>query len=86
MELERITVRTRDEYREAQEPTEFEWRGRCFKVEQVLDRWYEGHSDATRLPLRYFKVRTREGLIFILRHHELFRAWGLVMAAPPIEP
>lgn len=85
MELERITVRTRDEYREAQEPVELEWRGRRFRVEEVIDRWVEGHRDPTRLPLRYFKVRTEEGHILIIRHHEFFMAWGLVMTASALE-
>lgn len=80
MELERINVVTRDEYREAQEPTGFEWKGNHYRVAQVLDRWYEGHMSASRLPLRYFKVRTQEGGIFILRYHELFRAWSLLVS------
>lgn len=86
MELERIAVKTRDEYREAQEPVEFEWRGKRFKVDEVIDRWLEGHVDSTRLPLRYFKVRTQEGLVFILRHHELFRAWALIVTKAPLIP
>jgi hypothetical protein len=78
MELERIIVHTRDEYREAQDPLDFEWRGRTFGVAMILDRWYEGSLDSTRFPLLYFKVRTSEGEIYLLRYHEFFRAWSIV--------
>lgn len=84
MELERIEVQTRDEYRGAQDPTHFIWRGRDFRVARVLDRWYEGFFDSTRLPLRYFKVETSEGRTFLLRYHELFTAWSIVV--PRDEP
>lgn len=79
MELERITVVTRDEYAGAQDPIAFVWRGQRFQIAQILDRWYEGRLDSTRMPLRYFKVRCEEGDVFILRYHELFRAWGILI-------
>jgi hypothetical protein len=81
MELELITVSTRDGYRGAQEPVSFEWRGEGYRVQEILDRWYEGRMDSSRMPLRYFKVRTEEGRIFLLRYHELFLAWSLVVPA-----
>ncbi|NLI80219.1 MAG: hypothetical protein GX443_00815 [Deltaproteobacteria bacterium] len=59
------------------------WRGKRYTVHEILDRWYEGHMDSTRLPLRYFKVKTGEGLIFILRHHEFFGAWSLLITGSP---
>ncbi len=82
MRLEPIDVDCRDEYREAQEPSAFVWRGRRYEIETVLDRWYEGHLDSRRMPLRYFRVKTRDGGVFIIRYHELFRAWGI--AAPDL--
>lgn len=78
MEFELIEVRTRDEYRDAQEPICFEWKGGHYEIVQIVDRWYEGYMDARQVPLRYFRVRTREGKLFILRYHELFVAWSLM--------
>ncbi len=75
--FEAVTVHTRDEYRAAQEPTAFEWRGRRFEVVQIVDRWYEGRLDSTRLPLSYFRVRTDGGEEFVLRYHEFFRVWAI---------
>lgn len=77
MEFEIIEAKTRDEYRGAQEPISFLWRGEEYHIEQVLDRWYEGRMDSTRMPMVYFRVKTVSGEIFILRHHEFFRTWSL---------
>lgn len=77
MEFESIEVLTRDEYRTAQEPMSFMWRGRKHDVERVLDRWYEGRIDSSRVPMLYFRVQLRSGEVFILRYHELFRAWSI---------
>jgi hypothetical protein len=85
MKFERITVFTRDEYREAQEPYGFQWREKRFEIARILDRWYEGKVDSTRMPLRYFKVETSDGAQHILRFHELFRAWGLLVPEHPME-
>jgi hypothetical protein len=85
MELERVNVTTRDAYKPAQEPVSFEWKGKRHRIVEILDQWYEGHMDSTRLPLRYFKVKTYEGLVFILRHHEFFGAWSLLVCKSPLK-
>ena len=81
MQLERIEVKTRDNYRGAQEPAAFGWRNHDYEVEEILDRWYEGYFDSTRVPLRYFRVKAKNGDIFTLRHNELFAAWSLLVPA-----
>lgn len=81
MQLERITVNTRDHYQGAQEPAAFCWRDNSHQIEQILDRWYEGYLDSTRMPLRYYRVKTTEGSIFTLRYHELFAAWSILIPA-----
>lgn len=77
MEFESIEVRTRDQYKGAQEPVSFVWRGKERHVEQVVDRWYEGRIDSTRIPMLYFRVKTRSGEIFLIRYNEFFRAWSI---------
>ncbi len=77
MEFERIEVSTRDQYKGAQEPVSFVWRGKEHHVEQVVNRWYEGRIDSTRMPMLYFRVKTRSGEIFLIRRHEFFRAWSI---------
>ncbi|HIJ69011.1 MAG TPA: hypothetical protein HPP81_03175 [Deltaproteobacteria bacterium] len=77
MEFESIEVSTRDQYKGAQEPVFFVWRGEERHVEQIVDRWYEGRIDSTRMPMLYFRVKTRSGEIFLIRYHEFFRAWSI---------
>jgi hypothetical protein len=79
MQFESVEVLTRDEYKGAQDPVSFVWRGKEYRVEQVVDRWYEGGIDATRLPMLYFRVRTVAGEVFIIRYHQFFRAWSILM-------
>ncbi len=82
MRLESIEVRSRDEYRGSQEPEAFLWREKWYTVARVLDRWVEGRPDSTRLPMRYFRVQTVDGERFIIRYHEFFTAWSLVVPHP----
>ncbi len=77
MEFERIEVSTTDEYKAAQNPVSFVWRGKEHHIERLLDTWYEGQIDSTRMPMLYFRVRTTSGEIFLIRYHEFFRAWGI---------
>ena len=77
MEFESIEVSTRDQYKGAQEPVFFVWRGKELHVEQIVDRWYEGRIDSTRMPMLYFRVKTQLGEIFLIRYHEFFRAWSI---------
>ena len=79
MQFESIEVSTRDEYKGAQEPVSFIWRGKEHRVEQVPDRWYEGSIDSARLPMLYFRVKTATGEVFLIRYHEFFRAWSILM-------
>jgi hypothetical protein len=77
MEFESIEVSSRDEYKGAQEPVSFMWRGEEHIVEEIIDKWYEGGIDPTRMPMLYFRVKTRPGAIFLIRYHEFFRAWSI---------
>ncbi len=77
MEFEKIEVLTRDQYKGAQEPVSFVWRGEKHQVEQIVNRWYEGRIDSTRMPMLYFRVKTQSGELFLIRYHEFFRAWSI---------
>ena len=83
MRLERIEVTTRDDYRGSQEPVSFCWRGRTYRVTEVVERWIEGRIDATRMPLRYFRVASDRGRQFLIRHHECHGVWALCLVDGP---
>jgi len=44
---------------------------------EIIDRWYEGGLEARRPGTTYFKVRTMEGQVSILRYQSLFDAWSV---------
>lgn len=79
MRYEKIEVLTRDEYKGAQEPVSFVWHGEKRPIAQIVDRWYEGAMDSTRLPMLYFRVKTVSGEIFLIRYHEFFQAWSIAL-------
>jgi hypothetical protein len=80
MHFERVSVTCREEYRAQQEPRAFVWRGREYRIEAVVDRWYHGSEASQRVPMRYYRVATEEGSRYILRYHELFDAWSIMIS------
>lgn len=80
--FEPIKVETLDFYRGQQEPRRFYWRDRWWTIDDVIDRWYEGYVEETKVPMRYFKVRTEEGSVFILRYNQLFDGWAILVKEP----
>jgi hypothetical protein len=57
-------------YRGEEEPRRFHWQGREHAVTAILDRWLDPSC-------RYFKVRSDEGDLFMLRHHAQTGQWTL---------
>ena len=62
-------------YKQNERPVAFIWQGRRREVAEITDRWYEGGLSASRPEIGYFKVRTTEGEVFILRYLSLFDTW-----------
>lgn len=58
-------------------PQAFTFNGPRREVTDILDRWYEGGSPG-RPAARYYKVRTVDGSVFILRHAAVFDAWAIL--------
>jgi hypothetical protein len=74
---EQIEVECYSGYRANERPVAFVFQERRWRVEKILDRWYEGGMQAGQPALDYFKVRTTEGRVFILRYNSLFDAWAI---------
>jgi hypothetical protein len=55
----------------------FTYQGYHWEIQEIVDRWYEGAIDSTRPEVSYFKVKTTEGRIFILRYLSLFDSWSI---------
>jgi len=58
-------------------PIAFTYQGRRLEISDIIDRWYEGSIDTSRPKIDYFKVRTSDGQVFILRYLSLFDAWSV---------
>jgi len=77
MNFERIAVECYSGYKLNERPLVFTYEGRRCEIQEIIDRWHEGGIDSTRPEVSYFKVKTTEGGIFILRYLSLFDAWSI---------
>ena len=77
MNYEKIRVECYSGYKASERPVAFIHQGRRWEVREIVDRWCEGSPDGARPEIDYFKVRTAEGRVFLLRHLSLFDAWSV---------
>jgi hypothetical protein len=77
MDYEQIQVEFYSGYKAIVRPLVFEYQEQRWEVEEILDRWYEGGLDASKPEISYFKVRTSDGQVFLLRYLSLFDAWSV---------
>jgi hypothetical protein len=64
-------------YKANELPVTFTFQERRWKIAEIVDRWYEGGIEAGQSEVNYFKVRTTEGDIFLLRYLSLFNSWSI---------
>jgi len=77
MDYEKIQVECYSGYKANERPVAFTYQGRRWEVKEIIDRWYEGDIESTRPETNYFKVKTTEGQVFLLRYLSLFDAWSI---------
>jgi hypothetical protein len=77
MPYEKIPVECYSGYKVNERPVAFTFRGRRWEVAEIVDRWYEGGLQPGHPQVNYFKVRTAEGNLFLLRYVALFDAWSI---------
>jgi len=77
MTYERIKVECYSGYKANERPVAFIFQGSRREVQEIIDRWYEGGPAANLPEIDYFKVRTADGQVFILRYQSLFDAWSI---------
>ncbi len=58
-------------YRGEETPRRFRLGGRCHDVVEILDRWLAPDH-------RYFKFKTGDGSVWIIRHDTLQETWELI--------
>jgi hypothetical protein len=74
---ERVQVECHSGYKANERPVAFTYQGCRREVKEIIDRWYEGGLDPPRPKIDYFKVKTTDDQIFILRYLSLFDAWSI---------
>lgn len=47
------------------------------RVVEVLDRWLGSSAHPTDSPQDYFRVRTDDGQVALIRYNRLFGAWAI---------
>jgi hypothetical protein len=75
MDYEKIKVEFYSGYKVIVRPMFFERQGQRLEVEEIVDRWYEGGVDPSRPVMTYFKVKTADGQLFVLRYVSALDAW-----------
>ena len=75
MEYERIQVECRSGYKINEYPVAFIFQGRRWEVSEILDRWYEGGVKSERPIIDYFRIKTKEGRVFILMYAGHLDEW-----------
>ena len=74
---EQVDVECYSGHKANERPTAFTYQGRRLEISEIVDRWYEGSVSADRPQIDYFKVRTADGQVFLLRYLSLFDAWSV---------
>lgn len=77
-----IEVETYSGYKADERPVAFVHQGRRHEIVDILDRWYQGGRSPRDQTLDYFKVRTTDDSVFILRYNPLFQSWSLLATNP----
>lgn len=72
-----IQVECYSGFKANERPVAFTYQGERRIIEEIVDRWYDGGLDSGRSVIDYFKVRTADGKVYLLRHQSELDAWSL---------
>ncbi|MDI6753027.1 MAG: hypothetical protein QME78_01395 [Thermodesulfobacteriota bacterium] len=80
--FEEIEVECYAGYKGQETPRAFAHLGKRHEIFAILDRWYEEGRDPKAPRHDYFKVRTKDGEIFLLRFTPRYQSWTLCRQVP----
>lgn len=72
-----IQVECYSGFKANERPVAFTYQGERRIIEEIVDRWYDGGLDSGRSVIDYFKVRTADGKVYLLRYQSELDAWSL---------
>ena len=76
-DLIEIKVECKSGYKANEYPIKFYWDNICFEINDIMDRWFQGDLNPDYPPANYFKVKTNDKKIYILKHDEHSHKWFL---------
>ncbi len=74
---EPVLVECYSGYKANERPVAFMFEGSRREISETLDRWYEGGMKSDSPVIDYFKVRTSEDTVFILRYDMQSDEWAI---------
>ena len=77
MNWEPVLVECYSGYKANERPVAFMFEGRRMEISETIDRWYEGGMKSDAPVIDYFKVKTSEGTVFILRYDMQSGEWAI---------
>lgn len=72
-----IQVECYSGFKANERPVAFTYQGERRIIEEIVDRWYDGGLDSGRSVIDYFKVRTADGKVYLLRYQSELDEWSL---------
>ena len=72
-----IQVECYSGFKANERPVSFTYQGERRIIEEIVDRWYDGGLDSGRSVIDYFKVRTADGKVYLLRYQSELDEWSL---------
>ena len=72
-----IVIESYAGYKADETPRAFSHQGRRYLAEEVLDRWYQGSANPALSSANYFKVRTSDGDVLIIKRDNESQTWFL---------
>jgi hypothetical protein len=74
---EPVLVECYSGYKANERPVAFMFNGFRREISEILDRWYEGGMKSDAPVIDYFKVKTSDGNVFILRYDIQSDEWAI---------
>ena len=76
-DLIEVKVRCHSGYKSDEYPACFYWDNIRFDIKDILDRWYQGDLNPEFPAAYYFKVKTNDEKVYILKHEDTSDKWYL---------
>ena len=74
----KVSVSCYSGYQYAEDPVCFAIDGQTHPIQEIIDRWYEGGAVSGRTVLSYFRIRTAEDSILLLRYDPVLDEWRIM--------